>query len=76
MTELGTKKVARIPIFYIAVSLGAEWLLQALTLGSSPPAVESSSHCRLSVLKLAGMKPHVLTGRQKIKKKITKIVIL
>lgn len=41
------KKVATIPVSYIAVSLGEVWLLQASELGSSPPAADSGSHCRL-----------------------------
>lgn len=37
----GVHKVASIPLSYTAVSPGEVWLLQALELGFSPPAVES-----------------------------------
>lgn len=62
---LVVEKIGSLPISYTVVSLGEVWLLQASELDFFLPAVENGSHCRPSGLLLAGMKFHILTGRQK-----------
>lgn len=63
--DLVVEGVGSLPVSCTAVSLGEAWLPRASELGFSPPAIESGSHCRLSVLWFAGLKLHILTAKEK-----------